>query len=184
MKTRTLKTTLLVLLLIPTLGSAENLFRNSAMDTAATWAGDRNFETVEGNRVMSLKAKKNKSVMFYQEAETRDQKDLVIKFRYQTADYKGRGLQIRGTRQNGSSTFRTIALKTDGQWVEYKWEFSELRGSGQIRFSFELMDGTGTVRSGTIRLHGRYRQTPGAAEGRLREAHQDRADLATHPGGA
>ncbi len=140
-----MKHTTLILLLIPTLGLAENLVRNGTMDTASTWAGDRDFETVDGNRVMSLKAKKNKSIMFYQDVPTRDVKDLVWKFRYQTADYKGRGLQIRGKRQDGGSTFRTITLKTDGQWNDITWPFSELRGSGEVRFSFELLDGTGTV---------------------------------------
>ncbi len=85
-----MKHALLMLALMPTLCLAENLFKNSSMDTASTWAGDRNFETVEGNRVMSLKAKKNKDVIFSQEIDARDQKALAVRFRYQSIDYKGR----------------------------------------------------------------------------------------------
>lgn len=140
-----MKRTLLIIALMPTLCFAENLFKNSSMDTASTWAGDRKFETVEGERVISLEAKKNKPQSFYQEVDTRDVKDVVLKFRYRTSDYSGRGLQIRGKRQNRSSTFRTINLTADGQWHEYTWQFTEMRDSGRMRFSLELLEGTGTV---------------------------------------
>jgi hypothetical protein len=140
-----MKQILFVFALIPTLCFGENLFRNSSMDTGSTWAGDRKFETVDGNRVMSLEARKNKTVISYQDVDTRDVTDLVLKFRYRISDYNGRGFQIRGRRTAGGSTFRNMTLQTDGAWHEYTWNFTELRGSGQIRFSFELLEGSGSI---------------------------------------
>lgn len=129
----------------PALCFAQNAFQNSSMDNASGWSGDRKFVTVDDNRVISLEAKKNKTLRFYQGADTSDTKDVVLKFRYQTTDYQGRGLQLRGKRPDGSSTFRNIELKTDGQWNEYAWDFSEVNGSRRMEFSLELLEGSGTV---------------------------------------
>ncbi|MBA2436246.1 MAG: hypothetical protein H0V54_14410 [Chthoniobacterales bacterium] len=140
-----MKKYLLIVVLIPTLGLAENLFRNSDMETGAAWSGDRRIETVDENKVMVMEAKKSRTVSCHQDAATRGQKDLILKFRYRTKDYHGRGLQLRGARQNDSSTFRTINLKADDQWHDFEWPFSEIRGSSKIRFSFELLEGEGKV---------------------------------------
>ncbi len=140
-----MKKYLLIALLIPTLCLAENLFRNSDMETGSGWSGDRRFEKVDENRVMVMEARKGRTVTCYQDVATRDQKDLILKFRYRTKDYSGRGLQLRGLRQNDSSTFRNINLKADDQWHDFEWQFSEIRGSSKIRFSFELLEGEGKV---------------------------------------
>lgn len=76
-----MKRTLLVVTLIPTLCLAENLFKNSTMDTQSNWGGDRRFDLVEGNRVMVLEANKNKPVAFHQDADSRNLKDLTLKHR-------------------------------------------------------------------------------------------------------
>ncbi|MEO7725041.1 MAG: hypothetical protein ABIU29_10235 [Chthoniobacterales bacterium] len=140
-----MKKYLLIALLTPTLCLGENLFRNSDMDIGAAWSGDRRFEKVDDNQAMVMEAKKGRTVSCYQDAATRGQKDLILKFRYRTQDYIGRGLQLRGSRQNDSSTFRTISLKADDQWHDFEWQFSEIRGSSKIRFSFELLEGAGKV---------------------------------------
>jgi hypothetical protein len=132
-------------LLVPGLCLAENLFNNSAMDTTGAWRGDRRFEKVEGNAVISLEAKKNKTVSFAQDVNTARTTDLVLKLRYQTTDYTGRGVQLRATRMDDSSTFHNRQLVADGKWHDLSWNFSEVRGSNRITFSVELLEGTGKV---------------------------------------
>lgn len=136
---------LFLVLLVPCLCLAENLFTNSSMDTTGAWRGDRRFETVDGNAVLTLEAKKNKTVSFSQDVTTRKVTDVVLKFRYQTSDYSGRGLQLRATRQDDSSTHNNRQLKADGKWHEMTWTFSEVRGSNRLTFSIELLEGTGKV---------------------------------------
>ena len=136
---------LFLALLLPCLCLAENLFTNSSMDTTGSWRGDRRFENVEGNAVLSLEAKKNKPVYFSQDVNTRKATDVVLKFRYQTSDYSGRGLQVRGLRQDDSSTFNNRQLKADGKWHDMTWNFTEIRGSQRMTFSVELLEGTGKV---------------------------------------
>lgn len=142
-----MKTRLLVLaLLVASVSYAENLFTNSSMDTTGGWQGDRRFETVDGNKVASLEAKKNRTVSFSQDVSTRDVSDLVLKLRYRTADYAGRGLQLRGRRQaRGGSTLTTRPLKADGQWHEMTWNFTEVRDANRVTFTIELLEGTGKV---------------------------------------
>jgi hypothetical protein len=140
-----MKPFILLLLAFPCFSQAENLAKDSTMDTSTGWSGDRKFETVDDNRVLSLEADKKKTVMVYQDLKTRDLADLYISFRYQSKDYAGRGLQLRGKRQDGSHTFRTIDVKADGQWNEVKWRFSEIRGSNELRFSLEILEGEGIV---------------------------------------
>jgi hypothetical protein len=140
-----MKALVLLILILPLGVYAENLAKDSTMDTTTGWSGDRKFETVEDNRVLVLEAEKKKTVVISQEIKTRDISDLYITLRYRTKDYKGRGLQFRGKRQDGSSTFRTHELKADGTWHELKWRFSEIRGTNELRFSIELLQGQGTV---------------------------------------
>ena len=136
---------LLLGLLIPALCVAENLFTNSNMDTTGGWKGDRRFEKVEDNAVISLEAKKNKTSSFSQDVNTAKALGLVLKFRYRTADYAGRGLQLRASRTDGSSTFHDQKLVADDKWHDASWNFSEVRGSNRINFSIELLEGTGKV---------------------------------------
>lgn len=136
---------LLLALVVPGLCAAENLFTNSTMDTTGAWRGDRRFDKVEGNAVISLEAKKDKSVSFSQDANTAKARDLVLKLRYQTSDYAGRGLEFRGLRTDDSSTFHKRQLVADGKWHDLSWTFSEVRGSSRIIFSIELLEGAGKV---------------------------------------
>ncbi len=136
---------LLLGVLIPAVCLAESLFTNSNMDTTGGWRGDRRFEKVEDNAVVSMEAKKNKTVSFSQDVNTAKTPDLVIKLRYQTSDYAGRGLQLRALRNDGSSTFHNRPLVADGKWHDMTWNFSEVRGSNRITFSVELLEGTGKV---------------------------------------
>jgi hypothetical protein len=137
---------LLLALLVTSVAYAENLFTNSSMDTTGGWHGDRRFETVEDNKVATLEAKKNRTVSFSQDVDARNANDLILKFRYRTSDYVGRGLQLRGTRQGrGGSTLTTRPLKADGQWHDMSWNFSEVRDANRITFMLELLEGTGKV---------------------------------------
>jgi len=140
-----MKPLLLALLLVPTLCSADNLFKNANMDSTGGWTGDKKFVTEDKNRYLALEANKNKTVSFSQVVTTRDAKDLIIKLRYRTKDYAGRGFIVRGTRGDGGSTYNSHNLVADGQWHDITWDFSSVRGSNKLDISFELMDGTGTV---------------------------------------
>lgn len=136
---------ILLILMMPLFASAENLAKDSSMDTSTGWSGDRKFKVVEDNRVLEMEADKKKTVFVHQDLRTREITDLYIKFRYRSSDYKGRGLQMRGKRDTGSSTFRTITITANGKWNEVEWRFSEIRGSNELRLSLELLQGEGTV---------------------------------------
>ncbi|MCB1091984.1 MAG: hypothetical protein KDL87_10660, partial [Verrucomicrobiae bacterium] len=123
--------------------------------TSTAWKGDRKFEEFENNRALVIEAKKNRSVMVSQETNTRELADLTVKFRYRSADYKGRGLQFRGTRTDDSSTFRTLDVKADGQWHDYSTTFTAVRGSKEVTFSFELLEGEGTVYIDDVVIEGK-----------------------------
>lgn len=140
-----MKRLLFITILAPTLCLAENLVKDGSMDSPAGWSGDRKFETVDDNRVLVMEAKSNRIMKVSTEVNTRNVKDLVVTFRYRSSDYDGRGFQLRGTRPGGGSTYRNLDVKADGEWHEYTWNFSEVRDSKSIDFSFSLLEGTGTV---------------------------------------
>jgi len=140
--------------------SAENLFDNSKMDTAGGWKGTKKFvkeespaaedqntneAEVKENRVLVVSAKKRDWVEFSQEVASKGIKDLVLKFRYRTNDYAGRGLELRGYRQDRSSTFKNYTLVADGQWHEIEWKFTQVGNSNKIDFSFFILEGEGDV---------------------------------------
>ena len=91
-----MKKYLLITLLVPTLCLAENLFRNSDMDIAGRLVRGSQVRKVDDNQAMVMEAKKGRTITCYQDVATRGQKDLILKFRYRTKDYNGRGLQLRG----------------------------------------------------------------------------------------
>lgn len=140
-----MKLFIVLITLIPSLAFADDLFRNSEMNSAVGWKGDKSYDEIEGNKVLRLKASPNKIMSFFQDANTRNLDDVVLRFRYRTADYKGRGLQLRGQRLSGAGTFKNLDLIADGKWHEQKWLFSEIRGNPKITFFFNLKEGEGTV---------------------------------------
>lgn len=140
-----MKRILLTAILLPSLCFADNLFKNGGMDTSSGWKGDRKFVPLDDSRVILLKADKRKPTSFYQSVDTKDIKDLTVKYRYKSFNYKGRGMQIRGTRGDGGSTFNTFDVEADGKWHEKTWRFSEVRDHRQIKFSFILLEGEGEV---------------------------------------
>ena len=141
-----MKRILLAAALAPVLCFAEeNLVKDGKMDSSTGWSGDRKFETVDENRVLVMAAERSRSAKVSTEVNTRNLTDLVISFRYRSSGYDGRGLQLRCTRPDRSSTFRSIEIETDDQWHEYTWRFSEVRDAKSIEFSLELFKGTGAV---------------------------------------
>lgn len=119
------------------------------MDTAGGWKGVKKMVTEkEGdkdNRLLQITANPRGSSAFSQDVSVRDIKDVKLKLRYRTKDYKGRGLEIRGTRADGGFTYLTKDLKADGQWHEIEWNFSQINGTKKVDFSFIVLDGEGEV---------------------------------------
>ncbi len=154
-----MKNTLFCLMALVSPLCAENLFSNGNMNTAGGWKGDGKIvkdEPAKGeaakaadaevaNRFMVLSAKKNGPVSFRQEVDTKDLITVNLKFRYKTKDYKGPGLELRGTRPDGSSTYTNRDLKADGEWHEMSWNFTQVAGSKKIDFSVILIQGEGEV---------------------------------------
>ena len=136
-------------LLVPV--SAENLFENSKMNTSGGWKGSKRIivEDKVGqdkeNRVLRVTAKKRDQVTFSQEVESRDVTDFVVKLRYQSKDYDGRGLEVRGVRQSGSHTFFTFKITADGEWHDISLNYSQVQGSNKIDFKFIVLEGEGDV---------------------------------------
>lgn len=125
------------------------------MDTAGGWKGDGKMvkeEPVKGepakeavNRFLLLSAKKNGPVSFRQEVDTKGLIAVNLKFRYKSTDYKGPGLEIRGKRMDGGSTYTNRDLVVDGEWHEMSWNFTQVAGSKKIDFSVILVQGEGEV---------------------------------------
>ena len=154
MQTTGMKRPLLCLLAVTLPLCAENLFENSDMDTAGGWKGNRKIvkdekpseeKDAKPNRLLVVAAKLREPVSFSQEVVSKDIPDLVLKFRYRTKDYVGRGYQIRGVRQGGGSTFVDKKFIADGQWHEVVWAYTQVQGSKKINFQFSVLEGTGDV---------------------------------------
>ncbi len=131
--------------LLPSGVFADNLFSNSDMATTGAWRGSRTFTELEDEKVIVVKANPRRGEAFTQDAVTRGVKDVIIKFRYLTEDYEGRGLQLRGTRPDGSSTYRNISVVSDGKWQTASWDFSEIQNANKITFSFSILEGNGSI---------------------------------------
>ena len=145
--------------------SAENLFDNSTMDTAGGWKGSKKFvveekdpaktgaadggekkkEKEKENRVLAVDAKKRERVSFSQKVSLRGLTDLTLKFRYRTKDYNGRGLELRGKRQDGSFTFNTRDFQADGEWHQVEWSYTQVNGSNSIEFEIVVLEGEGEI---------------------------------------
>ncbi len=144
--------------------AAENLFANTTMDTTGGWKGDKKFvnegddnkaakkpakdeaaDKDKANRCLLLTAKLREQVSFSQEVATKGVTDLVLKFRYRTKDYVGRGFMLRGKRTDGGSTFTDRTLVKDGEWHEMTWDFSQVQGSNKVDFVFMALEGTGDI---------------------------------------
>ncbi|MBC8127845.1 MAG: hypothetical protein H8M99_11955 [Gloeobacteraceae cyanobacterium ES-bin-144] len=145
--------------------SAENLFRNGNMDTVGGWKGASKITTdesdekgakkpasipgggkpAEANRFLQVTAKLREPVVFSQEVNTKGLTDVMIKFRYRTKDYVGRGLEIRGIRASRDFTFISRTFVKDGEWHEMTWDFTKIMGSRNIDFIFSVLEGTGVV---------------------------------------
>lgn len=139
------KILILTVMLLPSSVFAENLFSNSDMSTTGAWRGSRSFTTLDGEKVLVMKASPRRIESFSQGAATRGMKDVVVSFRYMSPDYSGRGFQLRGHRPDGSSTFRSFNLTSDGQWHNLSWRFSEIRNCNKIDFTFDVLEGDGTI---------------------------------------
>ena len=140
------KTAFLCSLALVSCLSAENLFDNSTMDTAGGWKGSRKFVVEEkDNRVLSVEAKKRGPVSFSQKVPLRGLTDLVLKFRYRTANYNGRGFELKGTRPDDTWTFVNRAVETDGQWHEMEWTYTQVKGSNSIDFEISVLEGEGEI---------------------------------------
>jgi hypothetical protein len=138
---------------------AENLFSNGNMNTAGGWKGDGKMvkdDPAKGeeakiadkdlaNRYLLLSAKKSGPVAFRQEIDTKGLISVNLKFRYRTKDYKGPGLELRGMRPDGSSTYTNRELKADGEWHNMSWNFTQVAGGKKIEFSIILIQGEGEV---------------------------------------
>ncbi|MDR1145561.1 MAG: hypothetical protein LBK71_05430 [Verrucomicrobiales bacterium] len=125
---------------------AGNLFRNGDMSNGTMgWQGDRTFATDDDNRVLVVKAKKNSEQAFSQSIKTDKLKDVIFKFRYKTADYKGRGLELRVRRNDNSYTYRDQDLTADGKWHDMTWNFSQVRDHANVVFVITVKEGQGTV---------------------------------------
>ncbi|MEX2579762.1 MAG: hypothetical protein WD342_11950 [Verrucomicrobiales bacterium] len=140
-----MKRTLLIVALAPTLCLAENLVKDGTMDTATVWSGDRKFETIDDNRVLVLESKRNRNAKVATDVKTRDLHDLVITFRYKSADFEGRGIQLLCTRPDSSYVYQNVNVRADDKWHEHTWNFSEVRDARSLEFSIELLEGSGSV---------------------------------------
>lgn len=128
---------------------AENLFSNGDMDTAGAWKGskkiDKEMVNDKPNRFLVVAAKKKDTVTFHQDIDTKGMISVELKLRYRSKDYKGRGLEIRGVRTGGSSTFQDFELVADGAWHEINWSYTQVQRSRRIDFNFKVLEGEGDV---------------------------------------
>ncbi|MDR0533251.1 MAG: hypothetical protein LBH01_04785 [Verrucomicrobiales bacterium] len=125
-----------------------NLFKNGDMNNGTIgWQGDRRFVDDGDNRVMEVKAKKSGPRVFSQEISTEKATGLTVKFKYKTADYKGKGLRIEVKWTSGNTQYTRygdVELKADGAWQEAGNKITDINAS-KVSVVFTLSEGEGTV---------------------------------------
>jgi hypothetical protein len=125
---------------------AENLLKNGDFEKGVTyWRGDRKVIGEEGkpeNHVAQVDVNKRQARFFHQEADTRDMKDIRLTFRMKaSADYKGRGVQLRFKRRQGGFTYRDLDVAAGADWKDVTWNFGEIRGENKLVLEVEVKDG-------------------------------------------
>lgn len=127
--------------------ASENLITNGDFSKGSSrWKGDENieFETPdEKNKICLIEIDEDDDIEFYQSiSSTSKYKDLVLKFKIKkSADYKGRGYQVRFIRSDGSYSYMTRSLPKNNEWKDMEIKFSDLKKSSKIDLKFIVRSG-------------------------------------------
>lgn len=127
--------------------ASENLIINGDFSKGSSrWKGDENieFETPdEKNKICKIEIDEDDDIEFYQSiSSTSKYKDLTLKFKIKkSADYKGRGYQIRFIRNDGSYSYMTRKLPKNNEWKDMEIKFSDLKKSSKIEVKFIVRSG-------------------------------------------
>lgn len=72
---------------------------------------------------------------------------MDLKFSYQTSDYVGEGLKLKGYYNKLGYHHRTITFNADGKWHEYTWPYpsAQYLNATQIRMVLVVLSGKGSV---------------------------------------
>ena len=140
---KTIKLTWIIACFLP-LGLNASILKNSDFEKGSTgWKGDKNIEYetyLKANKVCRIEVDA-KDQEFYQQIKSKDAKDLVLTFRVRkSADYEGRGISVRFTREDTSYTFYDRTVKGE-DWQEIRIRYSDLQGSKEIKFSVIVRSG-------------------------------------------
>lgn len=130
----------------PKAPAPEELLKNGDFEKGvANWRGDRKIVVEEGkpeNHVAEVVSTKRQARSFQQDIDTRGMKDITLKFRMKpSADYAGRGVQLRFVRHGGGFTFNNMDLKGGEDWKDHTWKFSEINNEPKLTFIVEVEDG-------------------------------------------
>jgi len=141
---------LIVLLLLFSVASGfaqESLLKNGDFEKGTSdWKGKYKVVDEGDNMVACIDVDRRKELAFEQKVRTRKIKDLALTFRYKTStDYEGRGLVVRFSRPDGSSTFNTTDLAASTEWKEYFWNFGEIREAKKMTLIITAKDGKGKI---------------------------------------
>ena len=126
--------------------ASENLITNGDFSKGSSrWKGDENieFETPEEkNKICKIEIDEDDDIEFYQPIRTSKYKDLILKFKIKkSADYKGRGYQVRFIRNDGSYSYMTRNLPKNNEWKDMEIKFSDLKKSSKVEVKFIIRSG-------------------------------------------
>ena len=127
--------------------AGENLITNGDFSKGSSrWKGDENieFETPEEkNKICKIEVDEDDDIEFYQFiSSTSKYKDLILKFKIKkSANYKGRGYQVRFIRSDGSYSYMTRNLPKNNDWKDMEIKFSDLKKSSRIELKFIIRSG-------------------------------------------
>lgn len=122
-------------------GSAE------AKKALRRWKGDGRLIAVDDEFAIQIKADSAGSKI-ENTFEVKGFPDGIdLKFSYQTSDYVGEGLKLKGYNTKLGYHHRTINFNADGKWHEYTWPYpsAQYLNATEIRMVLEILSGKGSV---------------------------------------
>ena len=126
--------------------ASENLITNGDFTKGSSrWKGNENieFETPdEKNKICKIEVDDDDDIEFFQPINTSKLKDLTLKFKIKkSANYKGRGYEVRFIRNDGSYTFMTRNPPKNNDWKDMEIKFSNLKKSSRVKVKFIIKSG-------------------------------------------
>lgn len=149
------RTALLLLLALSTTAMAADgpEIRNGDFEKGKQfWRGNGKVVVDGTNKVCELKASERYSDELSQEVDFGKSKQAPFALRLKGVQYTGPGLRIKFTRSDGSFTFYTKAVPSDGSWTDFKLTFNRDTQDEKINIVITPMPGKGSIQIDNVTI--------------------------------